>query len=95
MKAPALSDDAADPALGGACSRCVGASFWGTLVTLTRTPAPPRLASRHVQITDSGAAGLIVDRRQIAGSVCESRVESDVLCAFQPRVLARRVRSPL
>jgi hypothetical protein len=38
--------------------------------------------------------GLGDTQLQIAGSVCGLRVESDVLCAFQPRVLARRVRSP-
>jgi hypothetical protein len=37
--------------------------------------------SELLQITDSGAAGLIVDRRQIAGSGCVAGWSPLILCA--------------
>jgi hypothetical protein len=40
------------------------------------------------EITESGALRSLVEQRQIAVPCASLRVEADVLCAFQPRVLA-------
>jgi hypothetical protein len=94
-----------DPALGGACTPCKGASFWDTSPPPTWTPGASRSISRLVPTTDSvrrsGVGAMrppgILSREQITRSRAPGILQSASWhCRFRPpgpRQVSRARRS--